>query len=77
MAQNQANFGLNFKVDKTGLNDLKKSLQVEIINKYEEVSPYTSFLFLNDYYKKYNLLLVVYKGQTTCFATPENYKFNL
>lgn len=27
MAQNQANFGLNFKVDKSGLNELKKSLQ--------------------------------------------------
>ena len=27
MAQNQANFGLNFRVDKSGLNDLKKSLQ--------------------------------------------------
>ena len=56
---------------------LKKSLQIEIINKYKEVSTYTAFLFLNDYYKKYDLLLVVYKGQTTYFATPENYKFNL
>ena len=27
MAQNQANFGLNFRVDKSGLNELKKSLQ--------------------------------------------------
>lgn len=56
---------------------LKKSLQIEIVNKYKEVSPYTAFLFLNDYYKKYDLLLVVYKGQTTYFATPEKYKFNL
>ena len=57
--------------------NLKKSIQIEIVNKYKEVTPYTTFVFLNDYYKKYDLILVVYKGQTTHFAIPKKYKFNL
>lgn len=37
MAQNQANFGIGFKVDKSGLNELKKSLQ-DIIKLGEQSS---------------------------------------
>ncbi|MDE7439562.1 MAG: hypothetical protein K2N23_03545 [Clostridia bacterium] len=57
---------------------LKKSIQKNIIQDYGEVTPYTTFLFLNDYFaEKYNLILVVYKNQETHFATIEPYIFNL
>lgn len=56
---------------------LKKSIQIEIANKYGEVTPYSTFLFLNQYYyEKYNLILVVYKGQTAYFAELKKYSFN-
>lgn len=57
---------------------LKKSIQEEILQGYGEVTPYSTFLFLNHYYfQKYNLILVVYKNQRTYFAKLEEYKFSL
>lgn len=57
---------------------LKKSIQHEILQEYGEVTPYSTFLFLNDYFaEKHNLILVVYKNQETHFATLEPYSFNL
>ena len=57
---------------------IKKSIQEEISSKYNEVTPYTTFLFLNDYFfRKYRLILVVYKNQETHFAEPKEYVFDL
>lgn len=55
---------------------LKKSIQDKIMQEYGELTPYSTFLFLNySYAKKHNLILVVYKGQETCFGKLEKYTF--
>ena len=54
---------------------LNKSIQNKIISIYGSLTPYSAFVFLNDYfYKNYNYILVIYKNQTVCFATLKNYK---